>query len=169
MDQESLQKLLRLKRHEVPSEAYFESFLDEFHQRQRRELLQRSSLGLLFERVNTYLADPRSQGWAYAPVLAVFFVAFYLIIGMTAAESSSLPSVLAPAPIEASQAPVHYAYNQLAQAGPAMAPQQASWPGPFQPMHTVNVPPAPIQASTVINARLQLPLSLEELLNPIGN
>ena len=91
MDEDTVRKLMRLKRYEAPPEGYFDAFLKEFHQRQRQELLKRSSLSLFMERLNTYLSDPRSQGWAYAPVLAVFFVAFYCIIGMTA--DFPLPSV----------------------------------------------------------------------------
>ncbi len=91
MDRETVQKLMRLKRHEQPPEGYFEDFLKEFHLRQRQELLKRSSLSIFMERLQTYLSDPRSQGWAYAPVLAVFLVAFYCIIGFT--DDAPLPSV----------------------------------------------------------------------------
>ena len=98
MDEDTVKKLIRLKRYESPPEGYFDAFLKEFHHRQRQELLKGSSLSLLIERLNTYLSDPRSQGWAYAPVLAVFFVAFYCIIGMTA--DSPLPSMPSMAQVE---------------------------------------------------------------------
>jgi hypothetical protein len=98
MDEETVRKLMQLKRYEAPPEGYFDAFLKEFHQRQRQELLKGSSISLFMERLNTYLSDPKSQGWAYAPVLAVFFVAFYCIIGMTA--DGPLPSVPSMALLE---------------------------------------------------------------------
>ncbi|MDA7614311.1 hypothetical protein N8586_04175 [Verrucomicrobiales bacterium] len=152
MDDETLQKLLRFKRQETPSPAYFDAFLREFHQRQRRELLKTSSLGILFERVNTYLSDPRSQAWAYAPVMAVFVVAFYVIIGMTA--ETSIPSVPSLANVSMEQA--KYAFND--------APAVDYRTGGPTVLNTVdNVPLLPIQASAfLVTPRLQLPLSRDE-------
>lgn len=51
--EEKLQGLLRLKKHETPPEGYFDDFLDAFHQRQRKELMNRGSMSLLWERVTT--------------------------------------------------------------------------------------------------------------------
>ena len=151
MDDETMQKLLRFKRQETPPPAYFDAFLRDFHQRQRRELLETSSIGILFERVNTYLSDPRSQAWAYAPVMALFMVAFYVFIGMTA--DTPIPSVpsLASVPIEQGK----YAFNDSTDVG--------YWPGGSALLHTVdNVPP--IQASAFLGTpRLQLSLSPDEL------
>ena len=152
MDDDTLQRLLRFKRQETPPPAYFEAFLREFHQRQRREMLETSSIGILFERVNTYLSDPRSQAWAYAPVMALFMVAFYVIIGMTA--ETPIPSVpsLASVPMEQAK----YGDHDLADVG--------YWPGSPTFLHTVdNVPPPAIQASAFLaKPRLQLPLSRDE-------
>lgn len=94
MEDEKVSKLLRLKRHESPPEGYFDDFLKEFHRRQRADLLKRSSFSLLMERVNTYFSDPQSQGWAFAPVAAVFLLGFYFIVGMSEdASLSSMPSM----------------------------------------------------------------------------
>lgn len=98
MDDETIQKLMRLKRHETPPEGYFDDFLTEFHRRQRQDVLKRSSFTLFMERLNTYLSDPRSQGWAYAPVVAAFLVAFYCIIGFT--DDSPMPSLPSVAAVE---------------------------------------------------------------------
>jgi hypothetical protein len=160
MDDETLQKLLRFKRQETPPPAYFDAFLRDFHQRQRRELLETSSIGILFERVNTYLSDPRSQAWAYAPVMALFMVAFYVIIGMTA--ETTIPSVPSLANVSMEQA--KYAFNDTSEAG--------YWTGGPTVLHTVdNVPPPAIQASAFLSTpRLQLSLSRDEAFQQlIGN
>ncbi|MCP5534711.1 MAG: hypothetical protein H7A51_00580 [Akkermansiaceae bacterium] len=74
-----VQQLIALKRHEQPDDAYFEEFLDEFHRRQRQELLQRSSRSLFFERVGTWFAMGNKMrfvyagGAAYAAVMLGFF------------------------------------------------------------------------------------------------
>ncbi len=76
---EQVQQLIALKRHEQPDDAYFEEFLDEFHRRQRQELLQRSSRSLFFERVGTWFKDTSKWnfvmggGAAYALVMLGFF------------------------------------------------------------------------------------------------
>ncbi|MEJ6573337.1 MAG: hypothetical protein QNL01_08200 [Akkermansiaceae bacterium] len=76
---EQVQQLIALKRHEQPDDAYFEEFLDEFHRRQRQELLQRSSRSLFFERVSTWFKDTSKWnfvmggGAAYAAVMLGFF------------------------------------------------------------------------------------------------
>ncbi|MFK7909632.1 MAG: hypothetical protein AB8F34_03430 [Akkermansiaceae bacterium] len=73
-----VQKLIALKRHEQPDDAYFEEFLDEFHRRQRQELLQRSSRSLFAERISTWFSGTNKWnfvwggGLAYAIVLLAF-------------------------------------------------------------------------------------------------
>lgn len=73
-----VQKLIALKRHEQPDDAYFEEFLDEFHRRQRQELLQRSSRSLFAERISTWFSGTNKwnliwgSGLAYAVVLLAF-------------------------------------------------------------------------------------------------
>lgn len=96
---EQVQQLIALKRHEQPDDAYFEEFLDEFHRRQRQELLQRSSRSLFFERVGTWFKDTSkwnfvlAGGATYAAVaLALFFI--------PKAQESSVPSALPTAPVK---------------------------------------------------------------------
>ena len=77
-DFEDIQRLIRLKRHEQPSEDFVEDFVSRFQQRQRAELLQQSARGLLWERVNTYfegLFVPK-WSWAAASAVALFGVFF---------------------------------------------------------------------------------------------
>ena len=75
-EEDKIQKLIGLKRHESPPEGYFEDFLEEFQSRQRSELLQQSSLGLFKERLGTWFRELGSVKWvagagaAYAGVMA---------------------------------------------------------------------------------------------------
>jgi len=75
-----VQELIALKRHEQPDDAYFEEFLDEFHRRQRQDLLQRSSRSLFFERMGTWFTGMNKWnlvlggGAAYAAVMLGFFL-----------------------------------------------------------------------------------------------
>ncbi len=67
---EDIQKLIRLKRFETPGEGFTEEFLREFHQRQRAEMLQKSSVELLGERVLTWWNHLTVPKWAFATVAA---------------------------------------------------------------------------------------------------
>jgi len=75
-----IQKLIALKRYEQPDDAYFEEFLDEFHRRQRQDLLQRSSRSLFFERVSTWFSGANRMrivytgGLAYAAIMLTFMM-----------------------------------------------------------------------------------------------
>ena len=75
---EDIQKLIKLKRHEKPPEGYFENFVEEFHDRQRSELLKSSARSLVVERVSTYFSGFEKSrlmyaaGGAAAAAIAVF-------------------------------------------------------------------------------------------------
>ncbi len=63
---EETQKLIKLKRYEQPPAGYLEGFLGEFHQRQRAELMRRSSRSLFFERLATYFSGFGERRWLLA-------------------------------------------------------------------------------------------------------
>lgn len=90
MNPDQTPKLLRLKRYESPPEGYFTSFLEEFHRRQREDVLKRSSRSLFLERLNTYFADLGDQKWAYVPALSLILVGFYGFISVI--SEPSVPS-----------------------------------------------------------------------------
>ena len=79
-EEEDIQKLIRLKRHESPPEGYFEDFLEEFQTRQRGELLKQSSFGLFKDRLGTWFRELGSIKWvagagaAYAGVMVAIFM-----------------------------------------------------------------------------------------------
>lgn len=68
---EDIQNLIRLKRHEQPSENFVEVFLVSFQQRQREELLNQSARGLLWERVTTYFDGLFAPKLSWAGAMAV--------------------------------------------------------------------------------------------------
>ena len=76
---QDLHKLLRLKRYEMPSSDYFERFIDDFHRRQRSELISRPTLSILFERFMNAFPEFHVPRMAYASV-AVAAVALSALI-----------------------------------------------------------------------------------------
>jgi len=60
---QSLQRLMHLKRHEHPPAAFTDEFLVAFRDRQRREMLNHSARGLLWERVGTWWNDQTVPKW----------------------------------------------------------------------------------------------------------
>jgi hypothetical protein len=63
MDPQDISKLIGLKRYESPGEEYFENFLDDLHQKQRREMMQLSSRRLFAERVSTWMEPHGRSAW----------------------------------------------------------------------------------------------------------
>ena len=61
-----LQHLLSLKRHEVPSEDYFEDFLAEFQRRQRLEAMRPNLWELWKEKISDFVDHVRVPSTAYA-------------------------------------------------------------------------------------------------------
>ncbi len=67
---EDIQRLIRLKRFEQPEEGFTENFLHQFHQRQRAEMLQQSSLELFWERVTTWWNNLLVPKWGMVAAAA---------------------------------------------------------------------------------------------------
>jgi hypothetical protein len=74
LDEQRLQKLLRIKRFEQPPPGYFDRALIEFHQRQREELLRRSAALIWWERFVPGFGDFRISSYAYGAAFGVFVV-----------------------------------------------------------------------------------------------
>ena len=79
--EEQLQRLLRLKRHEQPPEGFAEEFLEEFQRRQRSELVRRSALSILGERLQAWLEGLRRPAviWGAAGAYAVLMLTLWLL------------------------------------------------------------------------------------------
>lgn len=97
-DFKDVRELISLKRYEQPDDAYFEEFLDEFHRRQRQELLQRSSRSLFFERVGTWFSGANKMRLAYAGGLA--YAAIFMLAFVLWPKSGDPAAQLPTAPVE---------------------------------------------------------------------
>jgi hypothetical protein len=74
LDEQQLQKLLRIKRFEQPPPGYFERALIDFHRRQREELLRRSATLIWWERFVSGLGNFRVPSYAYGAAFGAFVV-----------------------------------------------------------------------------------------------
>ncbi len=95
-DQTEVQNLIALKRYEGPSDEYFDEFLEEFHQRQRADLLKRSARSLLMERLSVWFKELGMAKWAYGAgvayaTLMLAFVAWPKGDGNSSAAGPDLP------------------------------------------------------------------------------
>jgi hypothetical protein len=80
LNEQQLQALLRLKRHEQPPPGYFDDLLQSVQRRQREEMLRRPAWKLMAERVNAFFSSLR-QDWAYVGSMAAI-----LMIGVGAIQ-----------------------------------------------------------------------------------
>jgi hypothetical protein len=102
LDQDDLQKLLRMKRYEQPPHGYFDNFLREFQQRQREELLRRPLWQIAWERVETFLSQHSVGTMPYAAATAAVLIfagiASMNILGSGRTQETVLARSVAVAP-----------------------------------------------------------------------
>lgn len=110
---EQIPNIIRLKRYETPRDGYFEDFLDEFQRRQRSEMLHRSSIGLLVERVGTWFRELGSIKWVAGAGVAYATLMAGILLWPTGSTRSDDPNRApasyeggTPLPIEAPAVPV---------------------------------------------------------------
>ena len=118
LDENDLQKLLRLKRYEQPGPEYFEKFLAEFQRRQRTEIVKQPLRKLVMERVQSFLQQVSLASYGYAGATAAVLVTAGIIsanilnapAGQTAAVASDSSSA-APSLAQAFSKPATLALN----------------------------------------------------------
>lgn len=93
-EHEDVQRLIRLKKYETPGEEYFQNFAESLKDRQRSEMLKRSSAGIFAERLQVWFEETHGAKWlipagAAAAIAAGVFVSLPVNenIGKTVAES----------------------------------------------------------------------------------
>tara|TARA_R110000850_G_scaffold30768_3_gene84995 strand:- start:5186 stop:5653 length:468 start_codon:yes stop_codon:yes gene_type:complete len=87
-DPDSAQRLVRLKRYETPGEEYFSSFMDEFKDRQRSEMLRRSSLSILAERVSVWFDEMHGAKWL-VPAGAAAAIGIGVLVNVPTVDKNS--------------------------------------------------------------------------------
>ncbi len=92
MSDESMHRIIKLKRYEQPPGGYYEEFLREFHYRQRAELLKPSLKTLMMERFFTLMMEFRVPTIAYAGATAVAIAASVAILRVSPGAPSNQPA-----------------------------------------------------------------------------
>ena len=105
MDQfsdEEIGKLLRLKRHEQPPPGYFDSFLHEFHRRQRAELLKQPLWRIALQRAHDFMFQVNVPSLTSYPVAAAAVLVCAAVLTLNvyrAPETSSGTAVAVVQPV----------------------------------------------------------------------
>ena len=132
---EQLQRLLRLKRHELPSEDFMPRFLEKFQRRQRTELVQRSAVSILWERFQAFVDGWRRPSVVWSAI-AAYAVILFLMKTWPAKDSitSSKPVYILNQPVNANSVPVSQKIGSQSSVSPtsagAVTPQNSNIPAP---------------------------------------
>ncbi|MEI6350736.1 MAG: hypothetical protein WCP06_06480 [Verrucomicrobiota bacterium] len=135
-DEETISKLLRLKRHELPPPDYFENFLKEFHHRQRVELLRRPLWRIALDRAQDFFGSMTLTQFSYATAS----VAVLAVAGVSIANILQHPGGV----------PSHSVL--VASARPASAMEQVA-----QPVRMVSAQPAYASHEFSLDPQIRFP------------
>ncbi|MEX2579745.1 MAG: hypothetical protein WD342_11865 [Verrucomicrobiales bacterium] len=103
-DEDEVQKLIRLKRYETPGEQYYRRFAEDFKDRQRAELLQRSSRALFAERFSLWFDEVNGTKWLVPAGAAAAVVAAGVFLS-PAEQNEADPGVATVASRQAAEEP----------------------------------------------------------------
>lgn len=90
---ESISKLLRLKRYERPPQDYFENFLGDFQLRQRAEVIHRPFFKVAWDRLSSAFTPPPIPRLALASSFAVAIIAGASVFTWSGTEADETPGV----------------------------------------------------------------------------
>ena len=90
-DFKETRRLIRLKRYEQPPKGYHDNFLNEFRERQRSELLRRSSMHIFIERLATFTCDMGKSRWLIGGAMAYGVIALVMTIDLADDDSKAVP------------------------------------------------------------------------------
>ncbi len=96
LEENDLQKLLRLKRHEQPPPAYFEDFLREFQQRQRDEMLRQPAWQVAWDRLGAFIGRVSLPRLAYHAATAAIVLTAGTVSWKILESDSALPGLAQP-------------------------------------------------------------------------
>ena len=100
-DHEDISKLLRLKRFEQPSPEYFETFLQDFKDRQRAQLLREPAWRIAWDRLCAFFGEqmPARLGYGLAStavLVAAGITSLNILESRPIVEVASVPGVRIP-------------------------------------------------------------------------
>ncbi len=114
-DHEDIQKLIGLKRYEMPPEGFVDDLLIKLHERQRAELLHQSALSLAWERLITYIQHWSTPQWSLATATATLMIAAVVAMNSHPSEAPMAGKVVIP---EGHQLAVSYFKASAPEASP---------------------------------------------------
>jgi hypothetical protein len=144
-DETDIQKLLRLKRHETPGQDYFNSFLHEFHRRQRAEMLRQPAWKVALERLQTLFGGGMAfERFAYSGAVAAVLAIASVVSVNILKEPGGVPARYAGVQMSA---PAALLNTDIYVSAPAPAPAPASTRRAYQaafsqPSYVMDVRPA---------------------------
>ncbi len=93
--EEDIATLLRLKRHEQPPPGYFDSFLHEFHRRQRAELLRQPLWKIALQRAHDFMFQ-LNVGSMPAAATALVILAAVVSLKVSQTPNTATVAVITP-------------------------------------------------------------------------
>ena len=157
LNEQQLQALLRLKRHEQPPPGYFDDLLHAVQRRQREEMLRRPAWKLMAERVGTFFSSLRPD-WAYAGSLAgVLLIGIGAIqivlprkvvqVGASQHSAPSTPGLAKNAPPPILNVPFEFAPNSVRHGNPNLREVKTLRIGP--PRYPIDPMPASYEQTQI--------------------
>lgn len=150
LNEQQLQALLRLKKHEQPPPGYFDDLLLAVQRRQREEMLRRPAWALMAERVGAFFASLR-RDWAYvgtmAGVLMIGVGAIQLALPKKVPTLTQKTEVAASGPVVARVIPVENPGEVVNRGNPNLREVKTLRPGP--PRFIIDTMPASYEQNQI--------------------